>query len=161
MQASNEQILLNEFPVLYREAESIKRYREHGYVFECEDGWFQIIYDLSKVLENILEALPNPQDWNYPCATVIKEKFGELRLNLSAYPPGSQEAIDAATMMSRQTCEVCGQAGRTYWNLPWVRTLCAEHYSAKVEEYTKQGQQIKLPNFEYDPREPLKYLGEK
>lgn len=56
-----------------------------------------------------------------------KEKFGELRVYLEHYGPGTTELIDAATRQSKKTCQICGgpAALRVYRGL--YRTLCEEH----------------------------------
>ena len=67
-------------------------------------GWVDILVALHADLSSL--------DPHYDVAQV-KEKFGELRVYLqSEVTWDMDQAIDAATALSQQTCEVCGLPGR-------------------------------------------------
>lgn len=73
MNLENTQKLLTTYPLLYREL------REWG--FECGDGWFDLVWQLSAEIElaAYLEGIPkNPEAW--PSVRILKQKFGTLRV---------------------------------------------------------------------------------
>jgi len=90
--------------------------------FECGDGWFQLIYDLSADIMKIADK----SGIAVPEAVQIKENFGGLRFYLNGSNEPFSESIGQAEELSLKTCEVCGQAGRRRPN-DWVRTLCDKH----------------------------------
>lgn len=118
MKEELEQILFKDFSNMYKperpETEALMCYG-----FMCGDGWFDIIYRLSKDIQDL-----NPPE-NFEVFEV-KEKFGGLRF----YAENSNEEINAlinkAEEESYVTCEVCGKPGRPR-DGGWVRTLCEEH----------------------------------
>lgn len=70
MKIENTQKLLTSYPYLYRDL------REFG--FECGDGWFNLIWQLSADIESAarVEGLTeNTKVW--PCVGVIKQKMGD------------------------------------------------------------------------------------
>jgi hypothetical protein len=56
-----------------------------------------------------------------------KEKFGELRVYLRSYAPGSHDLIDAASRESRRTCQRCGCPGALRVSDGLFATLCDQH----------------------------------
>lgn len=93
-------------------------YSERG--FEIGDGWFDIVYGMALDIEAVMG------DCIIYC-TQIKEKFGELRVYVSAHHDDIQEIIDRAAVESRVICEICGATGkrRTLGNL--MKTVCDNH----------------------------------
>jgi len=92
------------------------------------DGWLQLLHDC------IAELLVAGWDKHI---TQIKEKFGGLRFYIGS---GSEEIHDIITKyenLSYETCEVCGEKGKLYHNMPWYRTLCDNHYKELVIEKTQ------------------------
>lgn len=93
-----EQQLIEEYPDLY----------EDDFVFECEDGWYDLI-----------EAVSSTLDKNCSSTTVnqIKEKHGQLRIYTGTprdeSKPFDEGAIangitELAREMSTNICERCG-----------------------------------------------------
>ena len=79
--------------------------------FECGDGWFELIRDLSAALEQIAHEearLPDSEQW--PEAFQVKEKFGRLRFYIRHGSPAMYRAIDEAQELSEQICMMCGAA---------------------------------------------------
>ena len=106
MKKENKDYLNKKFPYLY------------GYIrfFECDDGWFEIIYNLS---EKIHEIDPHVQ------ATQVKEKFGGLRFYTNYGNEEINKVIREAESASLKTCEVCGtKENVTQKSIGWVKTLC-------------------------------------
>lgn len=122
------QRLRDAFPRLYQSRPEFQRQGATlPYIFECEDGWFELLWDLSARLETMIAAVPADEQRAYGPAAV-KEKWGLLRMDLSASTPEMDAAISQAEEQSSQTCEMCGEPGtliadRGFW---WM-TRCARH----------------------------------
>jgi hypothetical protein len=80
----------------------------------------------SKMAEEEKERLPKTAQ--------IKEKFGTLRWYINNADKTSQKIIDFAELMSENTCEVCGEYGKTY-TTGWHKTFCLKH---AIEKYGKE-----------------------
>ena len=109
--------LKSDFPLMY----------ERGDIYVGE-GWQPIIFSLSSCIQSHLDWVNrNSLEVAQVKVTQIKEKFGGLRF----YYDGGDDYIDGLVSMAElwasNTCEVCGNKGRTR-SLSWVRTLCDEHY---------------------------------
>ena len=111
-----EDRLYNEFPKLYPAS------YKHFLGFECADGWFELIWELSKKITPLLED--NPE--NPMFAEQVKEKMGTLRFYMSYDNRKIANLIDEYEDKSAHICEVCGKPGKTYEGR-WVRTVCNEH----------------------------------
>jgi len=104
------------FPNLYRGP------RGRGMGFECGDGWFDLIAELSKKLE--AEIMKQPvDDQQYIMASQVKEKFGTLRFYMSTETDEMSKLINEAEDKSAETCEVCGAKGELHQD-GWWSTLC-------------------------------------
>jgi len=115
---------LNEtFPNLYK-----GRYG-HGVGFECGDGWFSLLYDLSYRLEKEIEKQSEEER---PTAMQVKEKFGTLRFYMSSETDEMSKLISDAETKSETTCEICGGAGILRQG-GWWATLCDEHNKERSE----------------------------
>ena len=104
------------FPLIYR---GITRY------ISCGDGWFNLIYELSKNLEEIakkqVEANEEPI-----CIDHIKEKFGLLRFYANNLTEAAEKLIIEAEEKSQVICEECGEEGSLNQLGYWIRTLCVD-----------------------------------
>lgn len=113
MKKELEQKLFNDFPDLFAD-----RVRQ----IECDSGWFEIIYEASLKINNIIKTK------NLSCKVAqVKEKFGTLRYYMDSTTDEIQEIIKDAEVKSELTCEFCG----TFENVKlrkggWVKTLCNE-----------------------------------
>ena len=83
------------------------------------DGWFTILFNLSKELE----AMEGIEDVH---VTQVKEKFGGLRFYISSGTSEMFDAIDYAEEESYTICETCGEPGEPR-NDGWIQTLCDKH----------------------------------
>lgn len=90
--------------------------------FDCMDGWFPIVRDLSLKLEAIIAAMPDEERAKYRAAQV-KEKFGTLRFYMTAETDEMDKLIEEAEKASAVTCEYCGQPGKLRTK-GWLFTLC-------------------------------------
>lgn len=115
--------LYNDFPLLYADRNKSLKESLMGFGFECGDGWFDLIYDLSTKLERCIEIYiqENPKD--HPRAVQVKEKFGGLRFYMTSETSEMSNLINEAENKSYETCEICGKEGKPN-EKGWVTTLC-------------------------------------
>jgi len=118
MKDENELKLLKAFPKLYAFAtEFTEPIIPMYFGFECGDGWFKLIWDLSKKLTALSEDIQ---------ALQVKEKFGSLRFYVTGGSNKAYEAIERAERKSWKICEVCGAPGKLIDD-GWMKTRCKEH----------------------------------
>lgn len=125
--------LYHDFPELYRGRSKPLTVSLMCFGFECRDGWFQLLYDLSSDLMRIsAEAAIEP-----PEVVQVKEKYGGLRYYVDGGNNDTEHRIDQAEAESEYICEVCGQAGEIR-STGWIQTLCDEHYENRTGENGKE-----------------------
>lgn len=104
-----EQLYLN-FPHLYRSRHKTMYESGMCWGFQCGDGWFQILYDLSQKLSNYLIQHP-AVDFE---VTQVKSKLGFLHVGLSFHNADLRKLIDLACQQAQITCELTGSQGKLY-----------------------------------------------
>ena len=120
--------LITAFPHLYRTWQGrdmleVWRTRQD---FECGNGWFDLLWQLSTQLEALLAALPETERGAY-APTNVKEKFGGLRFYMTKNTPEMERAISWGEGQSMRTCEQCGETGARVEQEGMIRTCCAGH----------------------------------
>jgi hypothetical protein len=140
MTPEKEQKLFDVFPNLYRGR--VKSIQESlmSFGFQCDDGWFDLIWNLSREIEDsATKDRIEPRSETWPETVQVKEKFGTLRFQLRKPTEAMRTLIREAFEESEKTCEVCGMPGfMTTEN--YVKTLChdhAEEFSAKSRMHAK------------------------
>ncbi len=117
MNTENTKKLIEAFPALYRGYKKSPRESLMCFGFECGDGWFDLIWELS---EKITAIDPNCE------ANQVKEKFGGLRF----YILGSKEAQDLALEYEEKSYSVCEMCGSDVdvktGGKGWIQTLCGK-----------------------------------
>ncbi len=120
---NTEKLLLN-FPKLFGE-----EFKQRGFYFECDNGWFELVYDALNELNN-LDSIR---------LTCIKEKFGFL--NIYYIIDGDLDCIDIEkniikkyTIKSMKICEVCGNPGEKRRGM-WIKTLCDDCEEKRNERF--------------------------
>lgn len=100
----------------------------NGEPIRCGDGWYHLLNNLCRILQQTIEGLPEDQRGRYAAAQV-KEKFGALRFYLEDDNPESPVArwIRGAEVASLLLCDVCGAAGQAITHKHMIATRCAEH----------------------------------
>jgi len=116
MNKENTEKLFNDFPELYGQKDLPINQTNMCWGFECGDGWFDIIYQLSEKIS----AHHNIQ------ATQVKEKFGTLRFYTNYHDDAVEAMIAEAERKSEVTCDVCGQPGEMRSD-GWLSVRCEEH----------------------------------
>jgi hypothetical protein len=112
MNRQNNEYLIAEYPNLYQGCSLSPEQSNMAFGFECDDGWFDIIKDLSAKLEPMGVV-----------ASQVKEKYGTLRFYVTMATDEAFDLIDAAEEKSATTCELCGLPGELTGK-GWVKTLC-------------------------------------
>jgi len=102
--------------------------------FECDDGWFDILANLTKEIEAEIAKEPNLASLK---VVQVKEKFGGLRYYVSVENSAISAAIERAEKESANTCETCGAPGQNRSIHRWMRTECDEHYAKRVKACAK------------------------
>jgi hypothetical protein len=123
MNAENTTYLINTYPMLYLGHQSPLTENLMCFGFDCGDGWFNIIDDLSKKIEayNVANAEYDP------CiAAQVKEKYGTLRFYVNSVTDEIYEWIEQAEIASEKTCEICGKPGELVTK-GWYMVRCPEH----------------------------------
>ena len=126
MNANNSLALYEAFPRLYRGRAKPLTESLMAFGFECGNGWFQIIWDLSAAIEK-LAVEEGHADEGWPEVVQVKEKFGTLSFYVhGAVTDEMWNCIQEANCKSAHTCEVCGAPGKLYTS-GWLYTACPEH----------------------------------
>ena len=125
MSPENTQKLIESCPRLYPE----------DFYFECENGWFQLLLDLSLQLEAEINFCESP-DIAEPCeiefrATQVKEKYGTLRFYMTCSTDKMQDLIEEAEKKSQYICEHCSAPGTLTVRHGWWSVSCVECQLAK------------------------------
>lgn len=171
MKKEFDEILQNTFPWLKRP--EIKRDADwqcqngytlyENYGFELSDGWFQILYDLNKEIEERFKQAGKPVDitvqqvktkwghlcyyYNTPNDSNPIQVFDGIGGNGIRFYPKSDEGDtlydDIAQIVHKyereisiNTCEWCGKPG-SLRKESWVYTLCDECYHKYLEKKKK------------------------
>lgn len=108
-----QKTLLDRYMKFFRRSVEMRPFDERG--FECDDGWFEIIDQLSSACEAEIEALVaeglDKSQW--PRVSQIKEKLGSLRFRSAGVVSAElREKFSHAEVASLHTCEKCGAPGR-------------------------------------------------
>lgn len=114
MNKENTEKLYNDFPELYKQRFLPMTQSCLCFGIETGNGWFDLIYDLSKKLTELNIGIE---------AVQVKEKFGGLRFYTNFYSEQSNKLIEEAENKSYKICEICGNPGEPNDN-GWISTLC-------------------------------------
>jgi len=125
MKQEYEEKLHKDFPLLYADKDKSPEESLICFGFECGDGWYTLLRNLSAKLESAImrHIQENPTDEYRPRAVQVKEKFGGLRFYMTSETPEISDFIRAAERKSYETCEACGEVGTT-GGKGWISTLC-------------------------------------
>lgn len=113
MNSENTLKLFDLFPRLYRGRLKPVDESMMTYGFEsCGDGWFDVLFSLSKVIEDIAKQEGiDLQDDQWPEVSQVKQKFGRLCFHVENASQAMMDSIEDAVETARQTCQVCGAFG--------------------------------------------------
>ena len=95
--------LYEKFPHLYRERTAPLESSGMGWGFQCEDGWYKIIYEMSKKIDKI-----SPEGEHAPAISLVSRlEVGTLHVAVRNIKPPVADIVTSATEQSRLTCEFC------------------------------------------------------
>ena len=137
MKQELDEKLVKAFPILYRDRNKDMRQTCMVWGFSHDDGWFDIIWELSEKLETIAKLQPAPKEGEEDTRLVavqVKEKFGGLRFYTHNSTEEAEAAIDEAEQKAGKTCETCGQIGSLRSRQGWLITLCNKDWKAYKKE---------------------------
>lgn len=116
MKKELEDKLFEKYPKLYEGRNLGMRHNLMCFGFECGDGWYTIIDELSS---KITKEDPSAM------AVQVKEKFGGLRFYMGAYTDKVYDYTGEAEKLSYKTCEKCGSTENVAQTKGgWIKTLC-------------------------------------
>ncbi len=119
MKKELEDKIFNEFPDMFKDRGNLHA-SLMAFGFECSDGWFDLIYNLCKDINDFYKG-KIPEHFS---VVQVKEKFGSLRFYISAAPEEVHNMINAVEEKSYSICEQCSKPGRYRDGLSWILTLC-------------------------------------
>lgn len=112
MTEKNTKRLIERFPRIFKD----------NFYFECDDGWFDIIFDLCKDMQQEV----NNSGCDQVVAAQVKEKFASLRFYASGGNEVTNAMIDKYSKLSMEVCELTGGRGYTCQKNGWYKTLSPE-----------------------------------
>jgi len=122
MNDKNTKYLLENFPELYKGFYMSYKDTAMCWGFECCDGWFEIIKNLSEELYAYTERTGA----RLPEVTQVKEKYGTLRYYIMHGTEEQYKIIDKWCDLSETTCEETGKPGKLRVKWGWYKTLSDE-----------------------------------
>lgn len=90
-------------------------------------GWHVLVHEL---LNDILDL-----GWDGEVVQ-IKSKLAELRCYIGAGSEEVHDRIEVAQVLSRKTCEVCGEPGSVVSPNGWMFVTCPQHAPEKRKDAT-------------------------
>jgi ribosomal protein S27AE len=116
MNRESEIVLMARYPAIYR---CLQPRYSGSCLFECDDGWYRIVDELSRKLEAESRASPL-------VVVEVLGKLGSLRLRLRGEITAAVDSwLVEAARLSQRTCERCGQPATLRGHEDGrVRTLC-------------------------------------
>lgn len=105
MSPEKTEYLFNRYPILYQGKDETVQTNLMPFGFECGDGWFELIDNLSYFIEGY--------NMQYPAHPIkafqVKEKFGGLRFYVGNCPDYLLDLIDLSEAMSLNIDESTGE----------------------------------------------------
>jgi hypothetical protein len=134
-----EKKLLDDFPEMYRKRHWPKEETCLCWGFDVGDGWYKIIYDLSKKINKLLPEMNSflaKEGLENFAVEQVKEKFGTLRFYVNYSNDKIEKLINAAELKSAKTCMECGKPGKLQKNL-WLHVYCNKCQKAYIADKGK------------------------
>lgn len=124
MNEQNTKHLVEKYPKLYQQVNMPMTQTCMCWGFECGDGWFKLIDELSSKIEAWNNL--NPADITVE-AVQVKEKFGSLRFYYNGGDNYIDTLVSQAEMESEKTCEDCGKTpAKIESDCGWLSCRCDE-----------------------------------
>jgi hypothetical protein len=97
-------------------------YLDKGLPFECGDGWYPMLVELSDKIKAILD-LKKHHTFN---VVQVKEKFGTLRFYADGCTEAINDLIDEYEKKSKAICELCGEKSSLITVGHWIYNRCPD-----------------------------------
>lgn len=124
--------------------------------FECGNGWFDLIWELSEKLEKMYQDYLNSTPINERAKDLLKnkeegfrvlqlkEKYGSLRVYSYGATREMQDLMDEYEHRSCHTCEECGLEGNISRVNGWDSALCEKCKNKREKEWDKRHAKFEL-----------------
>jgi hypothetical protein len=122
MNVQNTQKLLMAFPLLYRSIALQNIEEAAGGYFQIDDGWFDLLFELSKKIERVAK-FQNLHGDSWPDVKLVEAQYASLRFKLHKETSELHKMAYKFECKSTKKCEKCGDIGKTRDGL-WLETLC-------------------------------------
>lgn len=113
-------ILFEENPQLYLDRDTLSDSSLKYFRFAVDDGWFNIIRELSSKLTKLIRSEISPDLVVYQ----VKQRFGGLKFLTNLTNEYIEEAVQAAENEAWSICEMCGDNGTLHHRTGFLKTLC-------------------------------------
>ena len=141
-------------PNLYVDKDLPKNETCMYYGLAVNDGWYEIVKNLSIELEKLLvQWIKENPEKKHPRALQVKEKYARLTFYFWAYGENAgnvtdemKELISDAQNKSLETCERCGEAGSSRED-GWKLTLCDECHSPEKRKIFREKELVHIEAF--------------
>lgn len=119
MNPENTARLLTAYPLLYRNL--------RDQAFECNDGWFDLVWQVSADIESAAQVEGTPKTAEaWPSVGVLKNKFGTLRVQFNGQVSDAIHVLaNEADRQSEKICHLCGAPALPMQRINrWEEPLC-------------------------------------
>ena len=141
--------LFNDFPGLFRRGGA----RAGGcWEIAIGDGWFDLVYNLSKDIQLLVDSLPEDKRDQFSVVQV-KEKMASLRFYMNGATKKMYALIREAEAKAYSTCDVCGNEGWIQGEGWDERVRCTEHGPGSPMERMLEGVERATESESFDGEE--------
>jgi len=120
-----DKLLVEKYPLIFKDRHAPMLNTAMCWGFECEDGWYWLIDTLCNSIQSYINNNPH-LNIQQVIATQVKEKYG----GLCFYFAGGNEYIDGmvhyAEKLSYDMCEICGSTEEVTQTEGWIKTRCSK-----------------------------------
>lgn len=134
-------LLYTRYPDIFADKDAPPTDSLMGFGFCCGDGWFFIIDNLCRCIQNHVEWKRRTNPEFSVKAVQVKEKFGTLRFYIEGGDEEVRGMITAAECMSRNVCEITGDIGSSTTPPMWAIR------SPECQEKPTEAQKTRVLNF--------------
>jgi hypothetical protein len=134
-------LLYTRYPEIFADRDAPLTDSLMGFGFCCGDGWFFILDNLCRCIQNHVEWRRRTDPDFSVRAVQVKEKFGTLRFYITGGDDEIRGMIRMAEAMSRNTCEITGDIGSSTIPPMWATR------SPECQEKPTEDQKARVLNF--------------
>lgn len=127
MTPEHDKELCDKYPKIFKNRNAPKNETNIAYGFQCGDGWFNLIDELCRKIQEHCDSIASAHTCRQVVATQVKEKFGCLRFYTNNSCSDVDQIIYDAEVKSQKICEVCGEEGKIISKGGWLMCRCPEH----------------------------------